>query len=345
MGYTIKVNPADLQDREAFLAFLHEQAERGYQVVRVLPTHTYFKKAPPESVRYSLTFDGEGADSSGNLYALNSGVVIRPASDRPEDPGWCEKVLASYSRFTRFRRSRLWGEILRIVPTLILLVPCVYLLDLFGTAPQSTEFTDMIRAAMAVLGGIGIFQAVQLAIHLLSWRVDQLHLKGMRRAASLGRPYRTPEKLAAMVRLKNGLSCYGYGVTAGLEAVYLLLLLLGAAWWRIQTEAFMFGFAKMPPPGTCSVRRWSLPARPRIWRRWHWRTERPEQTTRRPEAKRGSLPQNCLRRRSYPRGARSGRPAASRYWPRRNWVSTACLPAWKLPSSSARGPTASTCPD
>ena len=121
--------------------------------------------------------------------------------------------------------------------------------------------------------------------------------------------------------------------------------LLGAAWWRIQTEAFMFGFAKMPPPGTCSVRRWSLPARPRIWRRWHWRTERPEQTTRRPEAKRGSLPQNCLRRRSYPRGARSGRPAASRYWPRRNWVSTACLPAWKLPSSSARGPTASTCPD
>ena len=36
MGYKIMVNPADLQDREAFLAFLHEQAERGYQVVRVL---------------------------------------------------------------------------------------------------------------------------------------------------------------------------------------------------------------------------------------------------------------------------------------------------------------------
>lgn len=226
MGYKIRVNPVDLQDREAFLAFLHEQAERGYQAVRVLPTHTYFKKAPPESTHYTLTFDGEETDSSGNLYALNNGVVIRPVSDRSEDSGWCEKVLVNYDRFTQFRRSRLWGEILRIVPTLILLVPCVYLLDLFGTAAQFAEFTRLIGTAMAVLGGIAVFQAVQLAIHLLSWRVDQLHRQEMRRAAALGRPYRTPEKLAARVRLKNGLSCYGYGVTAGLEVIYLLFLLL-----------------------------------------------------------------------------------------------------------------------
>ena len=226
MGYKIMVNPADLQDREAFLAFLHEQAERGYQAVRVLPTHTYFKKAPPESVHYTLTFDGEETDNSGNLYALNDGIVIRPASDRSEDPGWCEKVLVNYGRFTQFRRSRLWGEILRIFPTLILLVPCVYLLNLFGDAAQFAEFTRMVGTAMVVLGGIGIFQAVQLAIHLLSWRMDQLHLQEMRKAASLGRPYRTPEKLAAKVRLKNGLSCYCYGLVLTIEIVYILLLLV-----------------------------------------------------------------------------------------------------------------------
>ena len=225
MGYTIRVNPADLQDREAFLTFLHEQAEKGYQAVRVLPTHTYFKKTVPESTHYTLTFDSEERDTRGNLYALNNGIVIRHVTDRADDPDWCEKALINYSCFTLFRRSRLWGELLGIFPTLILLLPCGYLLNLFRTASQFAKFMHMIGTAMVVLGGISIFQVIQLAIHLFSWYVDQLHLKEMRKAAALGQPYHTPECLAARVRIKNCLSCYCYGLLMGMELIYLTFIL------------------------------------------------------------------------------------------------------------------------
>ena len=226
MGYKIMVNPADLQDRDAFLTFLHEQAEKGYQAVRILPTHTYFKKSSPEDTYYTLTFDGGEAEKSGNLYAMNNGIMIYRAASGEEDPAWCEKVLVNYGRFTMFRRSRLLGQVLQIFPTFILLIPCVYLLNLFGTLDQFAEFTGMIGAALAVLGGIGIFQVIQLAIHLFSWQVDNGHLKEMRKAAALGQHYRTPEALAAKVRIKNGLACYFYGLVLGVEIVYVILILL-----------------------------------------------------------------------------------------------------------------------
>lgn len=225
MGYTIKVNPVDLQDRDAFLAFLGRQAEKGYQAFRVLPTHTYFRKAPSESTCYALTFDGEKAEGGGNLFGMNNGIAIYPAAATSVDPGWCEKVLANYDRFTLFRRARLLGYVLQLFPTVILLVPCIYLLDLFGPASQFTEFTDMIQAMVAVLGGIGIFQVMQLAIHLFSGHVDALHRKGMQMAVDLGQLYRTPETLAAKVRVKNGLSCYCYGLVLTVELLYLLLVL------------------------------------------------------------------------------------------------------------------------
>lgn len=226
MGYKMMVNPVDLQDRDAFLTFLHEQAEKGYQAVRILPTHTYFKKSSPEDTYYTLTFDSGEAAKSDNLYAMNNGIMIYRVSSGKEDPAWCEKVLVNYGRFTQFRRSRLLGQILQIFPTLILLVPCVYLLNLFGTLDQFAEFTAMIGTALAVLGGIGIFQVMQLAVHLLSWQVDNVHLKEMRKAAALGQPYHTPEALAAKVRIKNGLACYFYGLALGVETVYLIFILL-----------------------------------------------------------------------------------------------------------------------
>ena len=226
MGYKMMVNPMDLQDRDAFLTFLHEQAEKGYQAVRILPTHTYFKKSSPEDTYYTLTFDSGEAANSDNLYAMNYGIMIRRASTGEEDPAWCEKVLVNYGRFTLFRRSRLLGQILQIFPTFILLIPCVYLLNLFGALDQFSEFTGMIGTALAVLGSIGIFQVIQLAIHLLSWQIDNAHLKEMREAVARGQPYRTPEKLAAKVHIKNGLSCYFYGLVLGMEIVYLLLILL-----------------------------------------------------------------------------------------------------------------------
>lgn len=226
MGYKMMVNPVDLQDRDAFLTFLHEQAEKGYQAVRILPTHTYFKKSSPEDTDYTLTFDSGEAAKSDNLYAMNNGIMIYRVSSGKEDPAWCEKVLVNYGRFTQFRRSRLLGQILQIFPTLILLVPCVYLLNLFGTLDQFAEFTAMIGTALAVLGGIGIFQVMQLAVHLLSWQVDNVHLKEMRKAAALGQPYHTPEALAAKVRIKNGLACYFYGLALGVETVYLIFILL-----------------------------------------------------------------------------------------------------------------------
>lgn len=226
MRYKVKVNPVDLQDRDAFLAFLHEQSEKGYQAVRVLPTHTYFKKIQSEKTYYTLAFDSEEAAGNSNLYAMNNGIIIRPASDWSGDPAWCEKVLANYSRFTQFRRSRLLGHILQIFPTLILLTPGIYLLNLFGTLDQFTELTDMIRAIMVVLGGIAILQAIQLAIHLFSWYIDNLHLKEMRNAAALKQPYRTPQGLVAKVRVKNGLSCYCYGLVLIMELLYIIFLLV-----------------------------------------------------------------------------------------------------------------------
>lgn len=225
MRYTIRANPVDLQDRDAFLAFLGRQAERGYRAARVLPTHTYFRKAPPESVSYTLAFDSGEVEGGGNLFGLDNGIAICPAAAASDDPGWCEKVLADYDRFTLFRRSRLLGHVLQVFPTAILLGTCIYLLDLFGTASQFTEFTGMIRAIMAVLGGIGIFQVMQLAIHLFSGYVDALHHKEMRRAAALGQPYRTPDRLAAKVRVKNGLACYCYGLVLAAELLYLIPVL------------------------------------------------------------------------------------------------------------------------
>ena len=226
MGYTIRANPVDLQDREAFLAFLGRQAEKGYRAVRVLPTHTYFRKAPPESAGFTLSFDSGEAEEGGNLYGLGNGIVIRPAPAASDDPGWCEKVLANYGRFTSFRRSRLVGQVLQVFPALILSGACLYLLDLLGAAPPFAQLTGILRTMLAVLGGISIFQLIRLAVQLLAWHVDALHLDGMRKAAASGRPYRTPEKLAARVRVKNGLSCYCYGLVLAAELLYLLLILL-----------------------------------------------------------------------------------------------------------------------
>lgn len=226
MGYKIRINPVDLQDRNAFLTFLHGQAEKGYQAVRILPTHTYFKKSSPEDTYYTLTFDSGEAAKSDNLYAMNNGIMIYRVSSGKEDPAWCEKVLVNYGRFTQFRRSRLLGQILQIFPTLILMIPCIYLLNLFDAPDQFAEFTGMIGTMVAVLGGIGIFQVMQLAVHLLSWQVDNVHLKEMRKAAALGQPYHTPEALAAKVRIKNGLACYFYGLVLGVETVYLIFILL-----------------------------------------------------------------------------------------------------------------------
>lgn len=228
MGYTIKVNPADLQDRDAFLAFLGRQAERGYRAARVLPTHTYFRKAPPESVSYTLAFDsGESGEpeAGGNLFGLDNGITIRPAPSASDDPGWCERVLANYGRFTFFRRSRLFGEVLQVFPALILSAACLYLLDLFGTAPSLAQFTGLLGKLLAVLGGISIFQLIRLAVQLFSWYVDALHLKEMRKAAALGQTYRTPDRLAARVRVKNGLACYCYGLVLIAELLYLIPVL------------------------------------------------------------------------------------------------------------------------
>lgn len=225
MGYTIKVNPADLQDREAFLAFLCRQAEKGYRAARVLPTHTCFRKAPPESVSYTLAFDSGEVEGGGNLFGLDNGIAICPAAAASDDPGWCEKVLADYDRFTFFRRSRLFGEVLQVFPALILSAACLYLLDLFGTAPSLAQFTGLLGKLLAVLGGISIFQLIRLAVQLFSWYVDALHLKEMRKAAALGQTYRTPDRLAARVRVKNGLACYCYGLVLIAELLYLIPVL------------------------------------------------------------------------------------------------------------------------
>ena len=163
------------------------------------------------------------------LQVCESGSISKAAQELNYTQSAVSQAVRSFEKeigAPLFRRSRLLGQILQIFPTFILLIPCVYLLNLFGALDQFSEFTGMIGTALAVLGSIGIFQVIQLAIHLLSWQIDNAHLKEMREAVARGQPYRTPEKLAAKVHIKNGLSCYFYGLVLGMEIVYLLLILL-----------------------------------------------------------------------------------------------------------------------
>ena len=109
MGFAIKINPVDLQDRQAFLSFLREQGKCGLQAIRVLPTHTYFKRVSGAFTQYDLSFDN-GEKEAQNLFAYKNGIVICPSPSTIDDLTWCKKVVSDYDRFTMYSRVRLFSD-------------------------------------------------------------------------------------------------------------------------------------------------------------------------------------------------------------------------------------------
>lgn len=227
MHHRLVIHSVDLQDREGFLAFLHAYARKGYEAVRIFRSFTVFRKTETPPRGYSMRFLPERMPRRGEppakpIPGLKNGVEIFPVPGE-DDAHWAEAVSTHYTDFVPYSLSHAIAVTVRqLVVVPIVLFALVFLLR---SGPGVGDLLSAeIRSLFAWAVVFALWAVVVIGREVLVFSVDTMHLRGLRRAAETGRPYRTPAARQGLVKVKNCLVMLDI-VPVGLLILALVLII------------------------------------------------------------------------------------------------------------------------
>ena len=228
MNTKLVIHPVDLQDQAGFLRFLDRYARQGYQASRIYRSFTLFRRtdAPPRA--YSMRFDPgspplasfQGADK---IPGLNNGAEIFPTSGEPDwQQDWARNVACHYTDFVPYNISAAISAAVRRLALPLLLLLLLLAGDTLPLAEAgSADARSLLFLGIATL----LCAAAMVAIEVLAYAVDTLHLRGLKQALETGIPYSTPPARYPLIRVKN--FCVMFSMVPSL---CLILVLLGYLW-------------------------------------------------------------------------------------------------------------------
>ena len=228
MNTKLVIHPVDLQDQAGFLRFLARYARQGYQASRIYRSFTLFRRtdAPPRA--YSMRFDPDsppletfrGADK---IPGLNNGAEIFPTPGEPVwQQDWAKNVAG---RYTDFVPCSISGAISAAARRLALPLLLLLLLLAGDTLPLAGAGSADARSLLFLGIATLLCAAAMVAIEVLAYAVDTLHLRGLKQALETGIPYTIPPARYPLIRVKN--FCVMFSVVPSL---CLILVLLGYLW-------------------------------------------------------------------------------------------------------------------
>lgn len=230
MTCKLKIHPCDLQDKDGFLRFLHENAVNGLNVVWAFKSFSIFKTAKAgETARYTMLFPCI-SDRKGNLCIMGNGLGIfnaKAAASEAKTDEWETALLQHYPAFTgRTRRLTLrWSLTLCLLLILcILFARSVYELS-HAMAMSASEILRLLfpHASRNLFFSIIGLLCFSLFSCFLEYRTDQMHKAGLSQAAACGVAYHQPPSRGNMIYAKNLLCTLRAFLVS---AIYLLLLYL-----------------------------------------------------------------------------------------------------------------------
>ena len=207
MHHRLVIHSVDLQDREGFLAFLHAYARKGYEAVRIFRSFTVFRKTETPPRGYSMRFLPERMPRRGEppakpIPGLKNGVEIFPVPGE-DDAHWAEVVSTHYTDFVPYGLS----HAIAVAVRQLAVVPLVLLVFLWCSGPGAVEgLSGEVRALLVWAVVFALWAVMVVGREVLVFSVDTMHLRGLRREAETGRPYRIPAARQGLVKVKNCLS-------------------------------------------------------------------------------------------------------------------------------------------
>ena len=216
MTCKLKIHPCDLQDKDGFLRFLHENAVNGLNVVWVVKSFSIFKTAKAgETARYTMLFPCI-SDRKGNLCIMGNGLGIFNA-----------KAAASEAKTDEWETALTlrWSLTLCLILILcILFARSVYELS-HAMAMSASEILRLLfpHASRGLIFSIIGLLCFSLFSCFLEYRTDQMHKAGLSQAAACGVAYHQPPSRGNMIYAKNLLCTLRAFLVS---AIYLLLLYL-----------------------------------------------------------------------------------------------------------------------
>lgn len=229
MNHKLRIHPVDLQDYDGFLAFLEENANEGYEAVRIYRSCSVFRKsdAPPKSYSMAYAPPQEEVPAVPSVPGLKNDVAIFPAKG-PDAwrARWPQDLVEHYGEIVPYNLSAVLRSIRYLILPVVLFVAFLLFVKPV-TQADAVPAGSSAHTLFPFLLAIFLLVLLNLFVGVFSYAINTIHLRGARQALREGRVYTASASLRTPVTIKNLL------VMLDLVPDILLILVCVAAYFSV----------------------------------------------------------------------------------------------------------------